>query len=98
MFDTQVERLGNVFDHLVEVEFLLLEHHALLVEHRHLQHLLDQEAQALRLVGDDTAEVARHLLGLGHALVVHHLGGQRDRRDGGLQLVGHVVDEVVLDL
>ena len=39
-----------------------------------------------------------HLVALWHAVVVEHLGGERDAGDRCLQLVCHVVDEVVLDL
>ena len=39
-----------------------------------------------------------HLGALAHAVVVQHLRGNRDGRDGCLELVRHVVDEVVLDL
>ena len=39
-----------------------------------------------------------HLGALAHAVVVEHLRGNRDGRDGCLELVRHVVDEVVLDL
>ena len=62
MLYTQGEGLGYLFHHLVEVEFLLLEDDALLVEHGHLEHFLHQEAEALRLVGNDAAEVLGHLL------------------------------------
>ena len=94
------EREGgsNVFHHLVEVGVFLLEHRRLVVVHTHLQHLLHQEAEALRLVIDHASEMLDHLRRLRQALVVHHLRGQRDTRYRGLQFVGHVVDEVVLDL
>ena len=39
-----------------------------------------------------------HRLALGYALVVHHLGCQRYTGNGGLQLVGHIIDKVVLYL
>ena len=97
MLYTQGEGLGYLLHHLVEVELFLLEDDALLVEHGHLEYLLDQETQALRLVGNDTAEVLGHLLGLGNGVVVHHLGSQGDGGYRGLQLVRHIVDEVVLD-
>ena len=42
--------------------------------------------------------MVEHLLRAGHAGAVEHLRGQRDARYRGLQLVGHVVDEVVLHL
>ena len=38
------------------------------------------------------------LLGLRHALVIHHLCSQRDGGDRSLQLMGHIVDEIVLYL
>ena len=97
MFHTKVERLGYILHHLVQVEFLLLEHDALLVEHRHLQHLLYKETQTLRLVGNHAAQMLRHLFRLGYRVVVHHLCSQRDRGNRCLQLVRHVVDKVVLD-
>ena len=98
MLYTQCERLGDILDHLVEVELLLLEHNALLIEHRHLEHLLNKEAQALRLISDNTAEVLCHLLALGYAIVVHHLRSKRDRCDRSLELVSHIIDKVVLNL
>ena len=73
MFHAQGECGGDILYHLVEIQFLLLKHHALLVEHRHLQHLLHEEAQAFRLVGNHATQVLRHLLRLRHAVVVHHL-------------------------
>ena len=98
MLHTQGEGLGYLLHHLVEVELLLLEDDALLVEHRHLEDFLHEEAQAFRLVGNDTTEVFGHLLGLRDGVVVHHLDSQRDGGYRGLQLVCHIVDEVVLDL
>ena len=95
---TQGERAGCLFKQFIDVEFLLFERHRLTVEHRHLQYFLYEEAQAFRFVVDDAAQVLLHLRALGHALVAQHLRCQRDTADGGLQLVGHVVDEVVLDL
>ena len=78
MLYTERERLGDILNHLVQVELLLLEYNALLIEHRHLEHLLNQETQTLRLVGNHTSQVLGHLLRLGYAGVVHHLGCQRD--------------------
>ena len=95
---SQRERRGDVLQQLVEVEFLLLERYRLLVEHRHLQHLLHEEAQAFRLVVDHPTQMFQHRRRLGHSIIVEHLCSQRDTADGRLQLVGHIVDEVVLDL
>ena len=40
----------------------------------------------------------QHRRRLIHSIVVEHLCGQRDTADGRLQFVGHIVDEVILDL
>ena len=40
------KRVGNVLQQFVQVHVLLLEHGILLVEHRHLEHLLHQEPQS----------------------------------------------------
>ena len=61
MLYTQGEGLGNLLYHFVQVELLLLEHHTLLVEHRHLEHFLYQEAQTLGLIGNNATEVLGHL-------------------------------------
>ena len=98
MFHSQRECRGDVLQQLVEVEFLLLERYRLFVEHRHLQHLLHKEAQTFRLVVDHTSQVFQHRRCLGYSLVVEHLCSQRDTADRRLQLVGHIVDEVVLNL
>ena len=97
MLHAQGERIGDSFHHLVEVKFLLLERGILTVEHRHLQHLFHQEAQTLCLVINHSAQMAHHLRTLRHRIVVHHLCGQRDAGDRSLQLMRHVVDEVVLN-
>ena len=61
MLYTQGEGLGNLLYHFVQVELLLLEHHTLLVEHRHLEYLLYQETQTLGLIGNNATEVLGHL-------------------------------------
>ena len=98
MLHSERERLCSILHHLVEVEFLLLEYRLLLIKHRHLQHLLYEESQALSLVVDHASEVFHHLLALCNALVVEHLGSKRDAGDRSLELVGHIVYEVVLYL
>ena len=57
MLHTKCEGTGNRLQEFVEVEFLLLEGGLLAVEHRHLEHFLHKEAQALRLVVDDTTQM-----------------------------------------
>ena len=89
--------MGCILYDFVEVEFLLLEHRLLAVEHTHLQHLLYQKAESLRLVVNDATQMFLHLLALGDRRVVEHLCCQTDAGDRRLQLVGHVVDEIVLD-
>ena len=49
------------------------------------------------LIDDDARNVVEHSLALRHRGVMEHLRGQRDGRDRCLELMGHVVDEVVLD-
>ena len=98
MLDAQGEGVGDVLDQLVDVVFLHLEGYLLLVEHRHLEHLLNEETQALALVADDAAEMVHHALALGDAGVGKHLRSKRDARDWRFQLVGHIVDEVVTHL
>ena len=98
MLHTQGETGGDIFEEFVQVEFLFLERSCLTVEHRHLQHLLHEETEALGLVVDDTAKMLEHGGRLFDAIVVQHLSCQRDARYRGFQLVRHIVDEVVLDL
>ena len=98
MLYAQGKRVGHVLDHLVEVEVLLLEHSLLAVEHTHLQHLLHEEAQALGLVLHHSRQMLHHGLALGDTLVVHHLRRKRNAGDRRLELVGHIVDEVILNL
>ena len=94
----QVKCCRGLFQQLVEVEFLFLKRCRLTVEHGHLQHFLHQETQAARLVANDGAQVLHHRGTLVDALVAQHLGCQRDAADRSLQLVRHIVDEVVLNL
>ena len=98
MLYTKGERVGDILHHFIQVEFLLLEHRLLLVKHTHLEHLLDQESQAFRLIIDNRAQVFLHLLTLGNRWVVEHLGCQRDAGDRCFQLMRHIIDEVILDL
>ena len=88
---------GGLLQQLVQVELLFLERHRLSVEHRHLQHFLHEETQSFRLVVDDAAQMFLHLRTLRHCFVTQHLRSQRDAADRRLQLVRHVVDEVILD-
>ena len=92
----QGECVCHALHEVVQVEFLFLEDCLLAVEHRHLQHLLHKEAQAFRLVIDYSAKVFHHHGALCHGLVVEHLRGEGYAADGCLELVGHVVDKVVL--
>lgn len=83
---------------VVHVDVVQLHEGLLSVEHRHLEHLLDLEPQPLGLVVDDARYVLEQRRTLGYRGVVEHLCRQRDGRDRGLELVGHVVDEIVFHL
>ena len=76
MLHTERERVGHALHHFVQVEFLLLEHRFLTVEHRHLQYLLHEEAQAFRLIVHHTTQMLGQGRCLGHGLVVEHLCSQ----------------------
>ena len=69
--------MGCVFYDFVEIELLLLEHCLLAVEHTHLQHLLYQESESLRLVVNDATQMFLHLLALGDTL--HGAGDLADQ-------------------
>lgn len=94
----ELEGVDDVEYHGVGVDVDNLESTLLAVEHAHLEHLLDLEAQALGLVVDYGRNLLEHGRTLAHALVVEHLRGQADTRNRRLELMGHVVDEVVLHL
>ena len=98
LLDFEGEGMDDAGDEFVGVDFDHLEVGALVLVHGQLEYLLDLEAQALGLVVDGGGESAEHARRLGDGFVVEHLRGERDGGDGCLELVGHVVDEVVLDL
>ena len=90
---------GNYFfDDAVGFNLLKLEGgDVVAIEHGHLQHLFDLHAQALCFVDNDAREVVEALFRAWEVLVGQHLRRQRNGGNGRLELVGHVVDEVVLD-
>lgn len=85
-------------NHLVHIEFGLDEVGAALVVEGELQHSLDHHGETLGLVGDDAQNSLVGLLGMLVGRVEEHLTCQIDAGQGGLEFVGHVVDEVVLHL
>ena len=98
MLYAEGERVGCILNYLVQVELLLLEHRLLAVEHTHLQYLFYQEAESLRFIIYHTTQMLLHLLALGNRWVVEHLCSQTDAGNRRLQLMGHIIDEIVLDL
>ena len=98
LLDLQREGVDDARDEFVHVDLRHVEVSLLVLVHAELQHLLHLEPQALRLVVDGRCQAAQHLGRLGHGVVVQHLRRQRDGRERRLELMRHVVDEVVLHL
>ena len=73
MLYAERETGGHRFQQFIEVELLFLEGGLFAVEHRHLEHFLHEEAQALRLVVDNTTQVLEHRGTLRDGFVVEHL-------------------------
>ena len=94
----ELECVYDIVHGEVGVDFIELERGALAVEKRHLEHLLHLKPQALGLVGDDRGCLLQHGGRLAHGRVAEHLRGQRYRRYGCLELVGHIVDEIIFHL
>ena len=90
--------VDHILNYVVGFERLQAKCGLLAVEHRHLQHFLYLESQALGLV----VNYARHMLeefgAIAYAVVVEHLSCKRYGGDGCLKLVRHIVDEVVFHL
>ena len=89
--------MSNVFHHLIEIELFLLKYRFFTVEHTHLQHFLYQEAKSFRLIIYHTTQMFLHLLTLGNRGIIEHLSSQADTGYRRLQLMGHIVDEIILD-
>ena len=98
MLHAEREGIGNILNHLVQIEFFLLEHSLLAVEHTHLQYLFYQETKALRFIVDHVTQMFLHLFTLCHRSIIEHLRCQTDTGNRSLQFVGHIIDEVVLYL
>ena len=90
--------MSRILNDFIQIELLLLEHRLLAVKHTHLQHLFYQETESLRFIIYHTTQMLLHLLALGNRWVVEHLCRQTDAGNRRLQLMGHIVDEVILDL
>ena len=82
----------------VDIYILHSEVGTLMFVHRKLKHFLNLHTESFGLVHDSPRKALHELWSLLHRVVAKHLGCKRDRTDGGLELVGHVVDEVVLQL
>ena len=70
----------------------------LTIEHRHLQNLLNLETQSFGFVGYHSSDMLHHVGRLRDRRVIEHLRSKRNTRDRSLELMRHIVDEVVLDL
>ena len=62
--------MSNVFHHLIEIEFFLLEYRLLTVEHTHLQHFLYKEAKSFRLIVYHPTQMFLHLFTLGNRGII----------------------------
>ena len=98
MLNAEREGIGNILNHLVQIEFFLLEHRLLAVEHTHLQYLFYQETKTLRFIVDHVTQMFLHLFALCYRGIIEHLRCQTDTGYRRLQFVGHIIDEVVLYL
>ena len=94
----QCKRVDNTRYQLVGIQFLILQSSLLTVKHRHLKHFFYLEPQALRFIVDDTRYMLEHSRRLAHSRVFQHLCRQRNRRYRRLELVRHIVDEIILHL
>ena len=81
----------------MQVQLLWMKFHCAAVKHTHLQNLVHLEAQTLGFIVNDSTDMFEHGLALSNCGVVEHLCGQRDGGYRCLELMRHVVDEIVLD-
>ena len=98
MLNAEREGISNILNHLVQIEFFLLEHRLLAVEHTHLQYLFYQETKTLRFIVDHVTQMFLHLFTLCYRGIIEHLRCQTDTGNRRLQFVGHIINEVVLYL
>ena len=89
--EVAVQRHG-LLDHLVDLDRLGIGEGGAALDARELDDLLHQMGEAPGLRLHPLGEAAHRIGVLGR--VLHGLGQQGDRADGGLQLMGHVGDEV----
>ena len=69
----QGKGIDNPRYQFIGVKVFGLHRHFLFLKHRHLQHLLHLETQALGLVVDDTGDVLEHLWRLADRGILQHL-------------------------
>ena len=89
----------QMVEQFIGIKFLHLERRSVLViEHRHLQHFIDLKTQSFGLTGDYTRKTPEHFRRFGHRLVLQHLRRKRYCRYRSLELMRHIVYEVILHL
>ena len=92
----QREGVDHVLCNLVSIKLLHLQCYVVVVEEAHLQDFLYLIAKATCFAVDDVAKSLISLFALVHTLVCKHLRSDGNGRDRRLELVCHVVHEVIL--
>ena len=94
----QRECLHDDLNLLVGIQFLQFECNIVSVKQAHLKHLLHLQTQTFCLIVYHTAQAVVSGLTLGHLLVHQHLCCDGNGREGRLELMCHVVNEIILHL
>ena len=94
----ELETFLHLGDDGVDVDFAWGDGEVLVRHFGALENGFDQKSHTLVLVGNDGEEVVARFDILRYAFVLQHFAGKADGGDGGLDFVGHVVDEFGLHL
>ena len=86
----------DALQHFPEGDMLLFEFEIAPFDLGQLQDLFHLVIQSLVLFPDDAGVAEQALILLYHRVGEEHIGRDLDCRDGGFELVGHVVDEILL--
>ena len=94
----QREGVHHVLRYLVSIEFLKLQGDVVVVEEAHLQDFLHLKTKSSGLVVNHISQTFIGSCILVDALIRQHLGSKGNGGDGGLELMRHIVNEIVLHL